>query len=148
MGWHLKTEHLKCPNNVHVNAAWFYAQRLAGAAPFGSQRGTVHHCRLTSCYVFSAGMQGWTVVLLPLSHFSQRSNTAPPPIERPLFCGGIPCLGWGWLPRTDQERASCLNSEQFRDRVRGTWFKPNCSVLSPCNEASKVIRMLSVLSKS
>lgn len=41
--------------------------------------------------------------------------------------------------------ASCLNSEQFRNGVRGTWFKPNCPVLSPYNEASEVIKMVSVL---
>lgn len=142
--WHLKLSSLSEKLSCISQAAWLYVQRLAGAPPFGSQRGTVDQCQLTSCYVFSAGMQGWAVVLLPLSHFSQRSNTDPP-TERSLFCGGIPCLGWGWLPRTGPERASCLNGEQFRNRVRGMWFKPNCPVLSLCNE---VIQMLRVLSKS
>lgn len=84
-------------------------------------------------------------------HTSVRGQTQPPPSlprARPLFCGGIPCLGCGWLPRTGQERASCLNGEQFRNRVRGAWFSRNCSALSPRNEASEVIKMLSVLSKS
>lgn len=71
----------------------------------------------------------------------------PPPTERLLFCKGIPCLGLLW---TGEEGggASCQSSRQFRNRVRGTWFKHNCPVLSPCNEASEVIKMPSVLSRS
>lgn len=44
-----------------------------------------------------------------------------------------------WLGRRG---ASCLSSEQLKNRVGETWFECNCQVLSPCNEASKVIKML------
>lgn len=109
--------------------------------PFGSPRGTVDQCRLTPCYVFSAGMQGWTVVLLPLSHFSQRSNTTPP--QRGL-CSAEAFHVWDWDDW-------CFLPEQRAVQEQGQGERGSC-LIAPCylpnNEASEVIKMVSVLSKS
>lgn len=135
--WHLKTKPYNYSNVVHMQVAWLYAQRLASAVQFGSQRGTADRCGLTSCYVFSAGMQGWTVVLLPLSHFSQRSNTAPPPPSREAFVlqrhsmslmgDDYRGLGWKGLPAWTVsgsgtgERGSSLTAQCYISVMRWAW---------------------------
>lgn len=126
--WLLKAlSELKC----HACTCSFSSQRTNNSQHnvFGSWRGNVGHCRLTSCYVFSAGMQGWTMVLLPLSHFSQRSNTALP-TEKLLFHRGIPCLGREWL--------ECILSRRRLSAQEVTLFKSNSLTL--CSEGSEVMK--------
>lgn len=57
------------------------------------------------------------MVLLPLSHFSQRSNTAPP-LQRGL-CSAEAFHVWDGddYGGPEQERASCLNSERGQGNV-------------------------------
>lgn len=90
---------------------------------FGGWRGNVGHCRLTSCYVFSAGMQGWTMVLLPLSHFSQEVKHSLP--HREAFVLQKHSMSGKGITGVDpeQEKDFCLRSEQLWNRVPGTWFK-------------------------
>lgn len=71
----------------------------------------------------------------------------PPPLHRD-FCSVKAFHVWDYCGLGRRGGVSCPSSRQFRNRVRGTWFNHNCPVLSPCNEASEVIKMPSVLSRS
>ena len=107
--------------------------------------GTTHKCRATSCCVFSAGMDGWTVVLLPLSHFSQRSDTAP--AEKAFVQQRHSMSG---MRTTIKARAGgCFLPEYSSETGPGYH---GSSVIVRCylsaNEASEVIKTPSVRSKS
>lgn len=84
-----------------------------------------------------------------LFHTSVRGQTQqPPPKERLLFCSSIPCLGWGRLVRTGEEGVFLPANQSVQDQgQKKTWFKSNCPVLSLCNEAREVIKMLTGLPK-
>lgn len=108
-------------------------------------------CGLTSCHVFSAGVQGVNGCATSLSHFSQRSNIAaappPPPHSESSLCSEVAFHVWNGddYQGTAYERASCPDSQQqLGNRVRRTCYKPDCLQLSLPKRTSWVIKTLRV----